>query len=480
METEEADEEDRRRLRHGPPAGRLFIPALGLAAPWLACVWALVPLGWIALPGAAALSLAAIPLAYWGLRPHLHAAFLLKRHVDALTADPEAAPPPPTRLRGAAMLLRELSSSLVGLRRVFLTQRDEQKRLLASADAVLDSVPDVLLTLNHQGQVVRANSAARRLFGRDAAGHDLSRTIRNPTALATAHAVIQGEPYRQTEIMLTDPTERHFVVAARALRARGPDGVAAVLALHDVTALRMAERQRGDFVANASHELRTPLATLVGFIETLRGPARNDEEARDRFLAVMQDQAQRMARLVEDLLSLSRIEQKQHQPPTGLVDLSDVMRRAAASFELHAARRRMTIQLQGVDAPAVVVGDADDLAQLAQNLIDNAIKYGRAESRVTVTVGRSGAIPPAMPQPPQGALAFTVEDQGEGVARDHLPRLTERFYRVDPGRSKAAGGTGLGLAIVKHIVARHRGALTIDSVLGKGSRFTVHLPAAPK
>src|SRR5258706_4839191 len=222
--------------------------------------------------------------------------------------------------------------------------------------------------------------------------------------------------------------------------------------MHDVTSLRRAEQMRADFVANASHELRTPLASLVGFIETLRGPARDDEEARDRFLAIMQEQATRMGRLVADLLSLSRIELNEHLPPTQAIALDGILDNLAATFELQAARRKMRLQ---VDCPAElppVVGDADELAQLFQNLIDNALKYSRPGTALRITAARPQRLPGGFPRAPHGAVAVAVTDEGEGIAREHLPRLTERFYRVDPARSKQNGGPALRLAVVQHIV----------------------------
>jgi len=246
-----------------------------------------------------------------------------------------------------------------------------------------------------------------------------------------------------------------------------------------MTAVKRSERMRADFVANASHELRTPLASLTGFIETLRGAAREDAAARERFLAIMAEQAQRMARLVDDLLSLSRIEMNEHLAPTERVDIEQVLRTVADTLEQRAAARDMRIV---VDLPAglpKVLGDADELAQVFQNLLDNAIKYSRRGTTIDVGAHPSPRfLPGVRPGERPAALAITVRDHGEGIARDHLPRLTERFYRVDAARSRELGGTGLGLAIVKHIVSHHRGALDIDSELGEGTVFTVHLPLA--
>jgi two-component system phosphate regulon sensor histidine kinase PhoR len=255
----------------------------------------------------------------------------------------------------------------------------------------------------------------------------------------------------------------------------GPLGAAvALLVLHDLTDVKLGEQQRADFVANASHELRTPLASLIGFIETLQGAARDDVEARDRFLSIMLEQARRMTRLVEDLLSLSRIELREHTPPTGRVALEPLLRRVAETLEISARRHGTTIAFELEPGLPDVAGDPDERAQVFQNVLDNAVTYGRPGTEVavggaSVSSGRQAAI---------GAVAVAVRDHGEGIPRHHLPRLTERFYRVDPARSRELGGTGLGLAIVKHIVSRHRGHLAIDSHEGTGTTVTVTLPVA--
>jgi len=224
---------------------------------------------------------------------------------------------------------------------------------------------------------------------------------------------------------------------------------------------------RADFVANVSHELRTPLSSLLGFVETLRGPARDDAEARDNFLGIMHEQAERMTRLIEDLLSLSRIEMDEHSRPDTPVDMHRVLAKVEDMLTMKARDRHMAIRITAPDAPAAVPGDEDQLTQVFQNLIDNAIKYGGENTPVEIVVD----------QPDATQVSITVIDHGAGIPREHLPRLTERFYRVDAARSRQLGGTGLGLAIVKHIIARHRGQLDITSAEGEGSSFTVTLPA---
>jgi two-component system phosphate regulon sensor histidine kinase PhoR len=306
------------------------------------------------------------------------------------------------------------------------------------------------------------------------AERDLAATLRNPHLLGAVDAVLGGAASRIVEFSLPVPVERVFEARVTPYQGPGQGGAdtAAILTFHDMTAIKRSEQMRADFVANASHELRTPLATLLGFIETLRGPARDDPEARDRFLSIMHDQSGRMARLVNDLLSLSKIELDEHTPPTGRANPLRIARSAVAALELKAAARRIRLALTAPKSLPAVVGDDDQLAQVFQNLIDNAIKYTRDNTEVRITLSLTGG------RRSTPMVSIAVADCGEGIARTHLPRLTERFYRVDPARSRALGGTGLGLAIVKHIVNRHRGRMTIESEVGKGSTFTVHLPVA--
>jgi two-component system phosphate regulon sensor histidine kinase PhoR len=245
-----------------------------------------------------------------------------------------------------------------------------------------------------------------------------------------------------------------------------------VLTLRDLSALRQAELMRSDFVANASHELRTPLAALTGFIETLLGPAREDAAARQRFLPIMQAQAQRMARLIDDLLSLARIERKAHLRPTDPVDLVPVLRQVIDSLEAVARERGVAIHLTAALESLAVAGERDELIRVFENLLDNALKYGASGKRVEVTLARRAAAGGTE------MACVSVRDYGPGIAAEHLPRLTERFYRVDVAESRAQGGTGLGLALVKHILNRHQGRLLIDSRPGAGATFTVTLPLA--
>jgi two-component system, OmpR family, phosphate regulon sensor histidine kinase PhoR len=369
----------------------------------------------------------------------------------------------------------QIRRTILHLARAWREQVHSAQTRLAAAEAIIAAVPDPLILLDQGRRIVGANTAAADFVGIPSPPRDLAAALRNPILLAAADEVLRGEASRVVEFTLSIPVERQLRARFARIDQPSADGAVAVLSLHDVTELKRAEQMRADFIANASHELRTPLATLAGFIETLRGPAHDDAEARERFLAIMSGQATRMARLVEDLLSLSRIELNEHVPPQGGVALAPVMDHLAQALELRAAERDMRIRLALPPDLPDVQGDRDELAQLFQNLLDNAIKYGRAGSQITVgaeTVMRASTNGERVPVP---YVSVAVRDRGEGIAREHLPRLTERFYRVDTARSREMGGTGLGLAIVKHIVNRHRGFLEIDSAQGEGSVFTIFL-----
>ena len=370
----------------------------------------------------------------------------------------------------------ELAAAAATLAMGWRRQRAAIDDLAASAQAIVDGLPDPLIALDRQRRIVRTNIAARALLGVIAAERDLSMTLRHPELLAAIDALLEtgadgnftAADQIAVEIALSGTPERDIIVHARRLPRAAADGSLALLVLHDTTALRRAERMRADFVANASHELKTPIAGLAGFIETLRGPARDDTAARERFLGIMAEQADRMRRLVDDLLMLSRIEQHEHARPAGAVDLGRVLHGVRDLLQLKASARQVAVELAIEDGLPKAVGDHDELTIVFQNLVDNALKYARPATTVRVT---------ARPFGPD-YVAVAVSDEGDGIPAAHLPRLTERFYRVDNARSRALGGTGLGLAIVKHVVSRHRGRLDIQSTPGKGSVFTVTLPAA--
>jgi two-component system phosphate regulon sensor histidine kinase PhoR len=341
--------------------------------------------------------------------------------------------------------------------------------------AVVAGLPDPVVALDHDGRVLAVNDRARRLAPALRQGEPVALALRMPELIeAIGRAAAEGEEQRVVyfeRVPLDRWYETIVMPVKRAATATSPDFV--LMTFHDLTPLRRVEEMRADFVANASHELRTPLAALLGFIETLQGSAREDSKARARFLAIMQEQARRMARLIDDLLSLSRIELNAHRRPDTPVDLAPIVRQVADGLETLARDRGVTVNIDNANA-MTVLGDHDELVRVFENLVENALKYGAAGRRVDIKLGQ-GSSAEGEPE-----AQVSVRDYGPGIAPEHLPRLTERFYRVDVTESRAQGGTGLGLALVKHILNRHRGRLTIESAPGAGAVFTVHLPTIVK
>jgi two-component system, OmpR family, phosphate regulon sensor histidine kinase PhoR len=337
--------------------------------------------------------------------------------------------------------------------------------------AILGAVPMALLLLDGRDRVAAANDAAQALFGQSPAGRMITDLIRHPDfheTLARSRATGRRSVARIALSTRSGGAQFDIHITPR------PGGDGAIVAFEDQTALERATEIRRDFIANVSHELRTPLTALVGFIETLRGAARDDPAARDRFLTIMEREAGRMIRLVNDLLSLNRVEADEHRRPSETVEMNALVRSVITTQRDRAAAAGVAIDLVS-DAPEMNArGDPDQLLQVFHNLAENAIKYGASGGRLTFALRRL-AQEPKLRGP---AIEVEVADEGEGIDPIHLPRLTERFYRVDSHRSREKGGTGLGLAIVKHIVNRHRGRLRIESEPGKGSRFIVILPAA--
>ncbi len=340
----------------------------------------------------------------------------------------------------------------------------------AAPDRLLDQIPEPVILVDRLVVVRLANEAASALFPALRIDQPLSFALRAPDVLdGIAGALSTGLPAR-LEYDERVPVERSFEVRIGPLAP--PD--AALLFFRDLTAARRLEHMRVDFVANASHELRTPLASLLGFIETLQGPARDDPAAREKFLEIMRGQALRMTRLIEDLLSLSRVELKAHLRPDTPLDLAAIVRQMVDTLAPLAREHGVEIALAVGEKPHIVLGDRDELLRAVENLIDNAVKYGEAGKRVEVALRR---LDRGDGRPSEFELA--VRDHGPGIPPEHLPRLTERFYRADVVESRQKGGTGLGLAIVKHIVARHRGRLAIESEPGEGATFRIALPEAP-
>jgi len=339
---------------------------------------------------------------------------------------------------------------------------------------------------------VLANAAARELLRITVEEGLLLSAIRDPDVLAAVDRALFDTLDADCAFETTGAQTRGFRVRARPLDVAWPGLSAALVTFHDETDVRRVERTRVDFLANASHELRTPLASLSGFIETLRGHARDDPTAREKFLGIMQAQADRMARLVADLTSLSRIELDEHVPPRGVVDLGLVVGEVVEATAPLGPSRDVQLQWDAPAGPVMIRAERDQTVQVVQNLLDNALKYSPpgGDVRIELAIGLSdtaaASAPDRMPRislvaPDPSAEAYAVLrvfDQGPGIARQNLPRLSERFYRVGGQKSSDKAGTGLGLAIVKHIMNRHRGGLSVASAEGEGSIFTVYFPMA--
>jgi two-component system, OmpR family, phosphate regulon sensor histidine kinase PhoR len=336
----------------------------------------------------------------------------------------------------------------------------------AGLAALINALPEPALLVDRAGTVIAGNVPAAAIFGRIRAGEPISFTVRNPQIIEAIGAAAGGRTQR-FEINERFPAERALEAHVVPVVFAHERPELFLLSFRDLTQERRLARMRTDFVANASHELRTPLASLLGFIETLQGPARDDAEAREKFLRIMGEQARRMSRLINDLMSLSRIELSLHLQPQTRIDLAAIVVQVCDTMTPLAKEQGVALTLKREAMDACVLGDRDELIRVFENLVENALKYGAAGKRVEVTLSTVA-----------GEAAVSVRDFGPGIASEHLPRLTERFYRVDVEKSRGQGGTGLGLSLVKHSLARHRGTLVIESEPGKGAIFTARIPLA--
>jgi len=328
---------------------------------------------------------------------------------------------------------------------------------------IVDALPHPALILDFDYKIQNANSAAESLFDTELSGMDFVRVLRQPEAIDCLNKTVKTGALKTCDLVLHLQTPRTYKASAAPLV--GLDGDCILFTLIDISAEIDAEKSRSTFVANVSHELRSPLTSLMGIVETLQGPARDDVKARDNFLSLMQGETERMSRLVGGLLSLSKLEAKEHLPPNGQVDIPKLLRRIMTVLSESKPAYKNRVFLDVPEDLPLIVGDEDELTEVFQNLIENALKYSEPRSTVAVSIAQS-----------TNNITVTINDEGEGIAPEHLPRLTERFYRVDKGRSREAGGTGLGLAITKHILNRHRARLSIKSKIGVGSSVRVALP----
>ncbi len=341
--------------------------------------------------------------------------------------------------------------------------------------AILDAMADPALVLDESGTVVHHNPLVADLYPRVRVGQDITLLSREPDLLAAIDQARHSDERNVVHLHDRVPVARRMSAFISRIGTDEPQpGSSAILVvLRDLTDQEKHAQMRSDFIAHASHELRTPLASLKLIVETLQGPARQDPDKRERFLSMMLAQATRMAQLIDDLLSLSRVEMRVHLPPRGTVELTELLETVVQSLEPLAEAHQVSLQLNSKIGPVFVRGEREELAQVFQNLVQNAIRYGKpgGEAKVAMSRTRAGVDEATR-------IHVVVADDGIGIAPEHIPRLTERFYRVSAVDSRAKGGTGLGLAIVKHIVMRHRADLEITSQLGQGSRFEVSFEEA--
>ncbi len=390
---------------------------------------------------------------------------------------------PPTVFAFAIMLLATLVAFLPTSKKGEKAKTEIEPEAIALSDenepvsaylqthnsALLDALSEPAIILDRNLRIKTSNPSARALLGQLLPEESIDLYLRQPIAVEAVRESLFYNKLVERDVPLSIPIESYFVLRSNPLpNSSNASGGNIILTLHDVTKLRLADRMRADFVANASHELRTPLATLIGFVETLQGPASNDRAVRNKFLDIMSREAARMARLIDDLLSLSRIEMDKHVRPQTQLDVISIIREVSSTLAIQLDADSRFINLQIPESLPPVIGERDQIVQVFHNLVSNALKYGRNGTAINVEASLQGS-----------HLKLAVEDLGDGIPSEHIPRLTERFYRVDTARSRDLGGTGLGLAIVKHIVERHRGELNISSVIGKGTRIAFTLPIAP-
>jgi len=377
----------------------------------------------------------------------------------------------PSRLRGAWHALFGTQAS--NGRLAPIDDRTAPHPQASLIETLIGGLPGAAIVLDRDGRVIAFNAAASAIAPSLRRGEPALITLRMPELVEAIRRAAANRTQQRVEFFERVPLDRWFeafVTPVRLANAGDPRSEILLMTFNDLTPLRRVEEMRADFIANASHELRTPLAALLGFIETLQGTAKDDAAARAKFLTIMQGQATRMARLIDDLLSLSRIELNAHLQPSTPLDLAPIVRQVADGLQTLARDRDVAIKVTVPPDAVTVLGDRDELIRALENLVENALKYGAAGKRIDLTLSRGQTRGGA----PEARLA--VRDYGPGIAPEHLPRLTERFYRVDVADSRAQGGTGLGLALVKHVLNRHGGRLNIESTPGEGAAFTMLLP----
>ncbi len=448
------------------PTGEWLLVTIIISGPMVLMIWGLYFLDALAVIPAWIASLIIIMICGGFCRPLIHDLAQL-RHYASLATHLVRPPAVPHIITGG--LMGDLRAALS---RLIAAWHRDTHALTADIEALqiaLDRLPDPVFMLSADLSILQTNQAAAALFPEASYRTNLSDVFRNPDLLDPVFLALNDQRPRESEITLAGPPLRIYRVWVARFPKTLNNGGCALLRMSDQTEMKRIKQLHADFIANASHELKTPLATLIGYIETLRGPPRQDSEAADRFLTIMDNEAQRMGRLIRDLLSLSRIEGREHDRPKDTIDVTEVITSVAKLVHPMLESNQQNLEVE-LPPDLWVTGDSDQLIQVFLNLLDNAIKYSGSGQSIRI-LGRF------VRENKRSFLAVSVIDHGEGIDAEHLPRLSERFYRADTTRSRSLGGTGLGLAIVKHILSRHAGRLEISSDPGVGSTFTVFIPA---
>jgi two-component system phosphate regulon sensor histidine kinase PhoR len=407
------------------------------------------------------------------IRPYIANLSALTFYVRRLATNEQISPPNLSFLNN----VEELSDAVSSLHQVWEGNRKRMQMLIDEERVLIDTLPEAMIMLDSDLHIVRTNKALRNIFGGKHFAETTEKIIQDTNVKRAAKRLLNGGSAQEIHLYLDEPFYKNFIIHLGFFNKASEGEVSLVLLMHDISEQKQTEKMLSDFVANASHEIRTPLTSLMGFIETIQTAAKDDPEAQKKFVDIMAGQAMRMKSLVDGLLSLSNIEKNLYTRPQDDVSIPAILREVQSHLSVQADEKNMNINLDIQKSLPKVLGDNGEVLQVFENLIGNAIKYSNPHTQILVKADKvkntyNGKSLPECEE----VLRITVSDESEGIAKQHIDRLTERFYRVDPARSRKVGGTGLGLSIVKHILDRHKGLLHIESVVGKGSVFTVLFP----
>lgn len=402
------------------------------------------------------------------IHPYIMNITALTDYVNKLAEDKTADEPDLSFLNN----LEELSEAVEHLNKSWENRKSQLEGALAENKIVIEVLPEAIFILDAQQKIVRTNGMARHFFGHRLSGKKIADILPVDNLIEALENVTQ---VREVEFTLEGEIKRDYIAKLTKFPSNSPSLTDTILTLHDLTEVKQIRKMRSDFVANASHEMKTPLASIIGLIETMQTSAKDDPEAQKEFLGIMGNQAERMKTMITDLLSLSKI-QSDTSPPETAIEIFDVLHEAVNHCDFLAKQKEVKVDINVPKDLPQIIADEDQLGQVFVNLISNSIKYGHKNSEVKVIAEITRKLPVELNEKFDKALVVTVQDKSDGIPEEHLPRLTERFYRVDSARSKKLGGTGLGLAIVKHILIRHNGVLKVESEKGVGSKFKVYLP----